>query len=144
MKILIVSKDDNSLRFYRTIFNAFGFFISNSRTGGDALKLYNHYLYNSSSFDIVLIDNYLPDMEGKKLLEKFKDISPNAILMVLQPGENYDAAFKKEILQFGGASDSLDMKFINWLKKLFQAKQMNRKLIILEHSPKSLFTGVTC
>jgi DNA-binding NtrC family response regulator len=65
--ILVVEDDTNQRNIVRTILSKEGFYVEEAGTGKKALDL-----VKSTSFDIVLTDLRLPDMEGTEILKEVK------------------------------------------------------------------------
>lgn len=97
-KILVIDDEKSVLDAFKEIFLSTNYQISYAQSGKDAIsKLENE------SFNIVIIDTTLPDIDALDLLEKIKNIDPlvRVIMMAWHTSAaNITAAFQKRASEF--------------------------------------------
>ncbi|MGE4170630.1 MAG: response regulator [Candidatus Margulisiibacteriota bacterium] len=124
-KILVVEDED----VYRSMIvgfieNRYGFFASG--TGSGALSL----LKENPDIDIVLLDIFLPDINGVDLLPLIKSACPGVDVIVITSYESVDIAVET---MRKGASDYLNKPFLKMdilstISKTLQRKQLQKVL----------------
>jgi DNA-binding response OmpR family regulator len=67
-RILVVDDDENILSLERTILEQKGFEVTAARGGAEALKL-----LSEATFDLVLLDVMMPEVDGFTVCRKIKD-----------------------------------------------------------------------
>jgi DNA-binding response OmpR family regulator len=77
-KILIVDDEINLRETLQDILRREGYTAATAQTGKEAIEL-----CQKETFDVVLIDVKLPDMEGTSLLETLKKIDPNLLQIII-------------------------------------------------------------
>jgi DNA-binding NtrC family response regulator len=70
-RILAVDDDENILKVVQAILHEKGYNVDTAQTGEEAIKK-----TIEKTYDVMLIDIRLPDMEGTELLTKIKDTKP--------------------------------------------------------------------
>ena len=78
IKILCIDSDESCLKNYQQIFQFRAYNTTLLKTGKEAIQL-----MEGKEFDIVLCDSKLSDMSGIDLLENFKNVSPDAIRILI-------------------------------------------------------------
>ena len=71
MNILIVENDIDESSVLTESIQRWGYNIANARTGKEALKKFTHEM-----FDLILLDIFLSDGEGHRLIPQFKQLCP--------------------------------------------------------------------
>jgi two-component system response regulator AtoC len=103
LSVLVVD-DDRSLRSSLLLnLEAAGYLVQASATGAEALDLIGH-----RSFDIVLCDLKLPDMDGLSLTKRSKELAPETVVILMTGYGSFDLAI--EALK-AGAYDYLSKPF---------------------------------
>ncbi len=77
-RILVVDDDETVLKSLKEILESQGYGVDTTQEGRQALAR-----FESQSYDLVLLDIKLPDMEGTKLLEALHDRFPEAVKIML-------------------------------------------------------------
>jgi len=73
-RILIVDDEEHIRRMIRITLEASGYEVGEAPDGQEGLKLYG----NGSTWDLVLLDQRMPGMDGLETLSKIKQVDPNA------------------------------------------------------------------
>jgi DNA-binding response OmpR family regulator len=76
--VLIIDDDKSVLRTFSKILQKAGYVIDTAETGKDAMEK-----VSKRSFDVVLVDFRLPDMDGTDLLEKIRNKVINAVKLMI-------------------------------------------------------------
>jgi DNA-binding NtrC family response regulator len=82
-KILLVDDDKNILELNRLILEAEGYFVDDSDNAETALKY-----VSSGSYDVVVLDYFMPDMNGDELVEKIMGVD-ECVKFVLVTGYSH-------------------------------------------------------
>jgi DNA-binding response OmpR family regulator len=90
-KILIVDDEPDVSTVLKKVFNQSGF-IANSYDD-PILALEN---FNAGSYDLILLDIKMPEMDGFQLYQKMKKIDSNVKICFLTASEMYYERFRKE------------------------------------------------
>lgn len=106
MNILIVDDDESSHEIYKKLLGAYNdcTFVKSSI---EAIALFNDQLKNLSSYDIVILDNKLPDFDGiytvqiLRLNEKLKGVGESRTSAIVMVTGEADINFVKEALKRG-------------------------------------------
>ena len=77
-RILIVDDDENMLEVISTGLQDAGYLVDTARNAADALEK-----SGTNPYNLALLENRLPDMEGTKLLARIKDARPGIITAIL-------------------------------------------------------------
>jgi len=78
MNILVVEDDDSTAEPIAEIIEAWDHEVEVSGTGEDALKK-----VRKKQFDLVLLDIFLPDIEGHELIPQFKKLCPETGIVTM-------------------------------------------------------------
>ena len=78
VKILVVDDEESIRETLKEILEDEGYIVDTVKNGRTAIKF-----SKEKSYDLALIDNRLPDIEGIELLEKFKESNSNMIKIVV-------------------------------------------------------------
>ncbi|MCX8151310.1 MAG: response regulator [Candidatus Bathyarchaeota archaeon] len=113
-KILVIEDDAGMREVLTEILAQEGYQVKTASDGKVAISLCQHEL-----FDVVLIDIKLPDMEGTKLLEVIKKLSPGAVKIMVTGHPSLESAV--ECLNLG--ADGYIVKPFKPVKFLEQIKQ---------------------
>jgi DNA-binding response OmpR family regulator len=73
-RILIIDDEEHIRRMIRITLEASGYEVSEAPDGQEGLKLYG----NGSDWDLVLLDQRMPGMDGLETLSKIKQVDPDA------------------------------------------------------------------
>lgn len=76
--VLIIDDDKSVLRTFSRILAKNGYEVETAETGKEALEK-----VRKRSYDVLLIDFRLPDMDGTDLLEKIRDHVSNAVKLMI-------------------------------------------------------------
>jgi DNA-binding response OmpR family regulator len=87
--VLIVDDDKSVLRTFSRILQKSGFATETAETGKEAIEKANVF-----SFDVVLVDYRLPDMDGIDLLEKMLDKWVDAVKLMITGLPSLDLGVK--------------------------------------------------
>jgi UDP-3-O-acyl N-acetylglucosamine deacetylase len=98
--ILIVDDEPSILRSLEGILGDEGFQVIDARNGEEALKL-----IREQQFDIVLLDIWMPGMDGIQTLQRMKALQPSLYVIVMSGHGNIETAVKATKL---GAFDYLE------------------------------------
>lgn len=77
-RILIVSDNEDARHNMSLVLRRQGYVIETARTGNEALRR-----AEAGTFDVVLVDNRLPDVAGMRLLATLKQVYPAAVLLIV-------------------------------------------------------------
>ncbi|MDH4248463.1 MAG: ATP-binding protein, partial [Deltaproteobacteria bacterium] len=84
-RILLVDDEEEIRAMGKTYLESLGYQVAVSASGKEALKLIR---VNASCFDLVIVDQFMPEMSGWQLRKEIQEISPN--LPVAMASEAYD------------------------------------------------------
>jgi DNA-binding response OmpR family regulator len=76
--VLIIDDDKSVLRTFSRILTKSGYAVETAETGKEAMGKVNTF-----SYDVLLIDFRLPDMDGTDLLERIQDRVNNAVKLMI-------------------------------------------------------------
>ena len=107
-RVLIVDDDKNLLKFIRAALESEGYQCETAMTPLSALEL-----VGKGSFDIMITDIVLPEMNGLELTKKAKNLKPRMAIII---ATGYSDAFSYDEAIEAGASD--------FLKKPFTVKEL--------------------
>ncbi len=96
-RMLVVEDDETSLEMVSTLLSSIGFSIKAARTGAQALDL----LARDSSFDAVLMDQKMPEMDGIEALKHMRGIPALQKLPVLFLTANAAPGEEERVLALG-------------------------------------------
>ncbi|MCP4134655.1 MAG: sigma-54-dependent Fis family transcriptional regulator [bacterium] len=88
-KILVVDDEPNILKTLSSIFQDEGHIVLTSEIGEDALNL-----LRKNDLDLVVLDVWLPDMNGIEVLEQIKKIYPDVAVIMISGHGSIDIAVK--------------------------------------------------
>jgi len=97
-KILWVDDEINHLKPHVLFLEGKGYQLKTITNGSDAIKL-----VNSESYDLVLLDQYMPGMDGMTTLRKIKDVKPALPVIFITKSEEedlMDEAISEKVVQF--------------------------------------------
>lgn len=100
--ILIVDDEENIASFLRLELEHEGFTTKTAHTGLEALKL-----FETNSFDIILLDVMLPELNGIEVLKRIRKNSSVPVIMLTARGETFDKVLGLD----SGADDYLAKPF---------------------------------
>lgn len=122
LSILIVDDEKDITTLMLEILKDFGVKkIKTANSGKEAIKI-----FDENHFDIIFLDIFMPDMNGKIIFNKMKDIDPNVnvVFMAGQIGLAEDAYHPKEIYSYLQKPFSIK-KVYTILNKLAQEKSLS-------------------
>ena len=128
LKILVVDDEQDYGRVMKVILEANGHMVTVSTAASVALKL-----LAEKTFDLVITDLIMPEMDGRELLHKIKELYPNTeVIMMTAFGsiENAVVAMREGAYSYvtkGGDPGEL-LREINKLFKMLELKQENQLL----------------
>ena len=99
IRILFVEDDAEMVATYQENFTQPEYETRSAENGSEALKI----LENSKPFDIMVADNYMPEMSGMDLLKEVQEKYPNLkVIMVTAFGNwtDYVEAFNRGVAKF--------------------------------------------
>lgn len=76
--ILLVDDNSDGLLARRSVLEELGYAVSVARNGDEGLKL-----FQSASFDVVVTDYRMPNMNGAELIQRIRKLNPNARIILL-------------------------------------------------------------
>jgi CheY-like chemotaxis protein len=76
--ILLVDDNRDGLLVRRTVLEELGYGVSVARNGEEGLKL-----FESARFDVVVTDYRMPRMNGAELIQRIRQLNPNARIILL-------------------------------------------------------------
>ena len=76
--ILIVDDEKSMRDFLKEYLNEYGYEVTCAANGQEALQI-----YQQGHFDVILSDLLMKPMDGLELLNKIKEINPNAIFIII-------------------------------------------------------------
>lgn len=86
-RILVVDDDESTCNLLARILRKEGFHIKTEKSPVDALTS-----FRGNSFDIVITDFYMPEMNGAELLEEMRKINPDVDVMIMTAFATVDNA----------------------------------------------------
>ncbi|MEO0096183.1 MAG: sigma-54 dependent transcriptional regulator [candidate division WOR-3 bacterium] len=89
MKLLLVEDEQAQRALLKRILEKEGYIVSEAEDGKRAIEL-----FTNEDFDIVLLDQRLPDMSGIEVIEKLKEISPIVPVIMITAYANVQDAVK--------------------------------------------------
>lgn len=95
VKILYVEDEKTIIQFVKILFKKND--ISNvtyAKDGLEALRLYQEEVEKNDSFDLVITDMIMPQMNGFELIKKIKELDPKQIIMMVTGLENKEDLIK--------------------------------------------------
>lgn len=122
--VLIVDDDKNILLSLSRGLNTEGYRVFTASTGKEAIQL-----VEDNNIDLLLLDIWLPETDGTKVLEKVKEIDPDIIAIIMSGQPSLETATKAVKATQLGAYDFLEKPFS--LDKILQTIENaleNRKL----------------
>jgi len=128
LKILVVDDEQDYGRVMKVILEANGHMVTVTTSAAAALKQ-----LSDKSFDLVITDLIMPEMDGRELLHKIKELHPTTeVIMMTAFGtiENAVAAMREGAYSYvtkGGDPGEL-LREINKLFKMMELKQENQIL----------------
>ncbi len=78
MNLLLIDPERRTLEVYRDIFEIWGYDVTAVRTGSEAAKA-----FSEAAFDLVILDDNLPDTPGVELIRAMKTQAPAVPLIVM-------------------------------------------------------------
>lgn len=109
--VLFIDDEEHILSTYEKMMKKSGYSVTSVKSPLKALEIF---LENSSSFDIVITDQTMPDMTGTELIKEFFSVRPD-IPVILVTGYN----------DFITCEEIRDMGFRGFLKKPFHFQELN-------------------
>lgn len=87
MRLLLVEDEQNQRYLLKKMLTKEGYEVSEAETGSDAI-----HLFEDDTFNIVLLDQRLPDASGLAILKKFKDANPIIPVIIITAFANIQDA----------------------------------------------------
>jgi two-component system NtrC family response regulator len=78
VKVLLVEDERNQRILLRKVLEKRGYIVGEAASGNEAVNN-----FKTEDFDLVLLDQRLPDMQGSDVLEKIKDIDPTTPVIII-------------------------------------------------------------
>jgi DNA-binding NtrC family response regulator len=78
MNLLLVDPERRTLEVYRDIFEIWGYNVTAVSSGKDAVNA-----FTASAFDLVIVDDNMPDLSGVELIRTLKSKAPEVPLIVM-------------------------------------------------------------
>ncbi|MGE7274841.1 response regulator transcription factor [Brevibacillus panacihumi] len=94
MQVLVVDDEWNMRNLLRIYLTKHGFKVTEAKNGNEAVKL-----FNQLSFDLIILDIMMPDLDGWEVCKKIREQKETPILMLSARNETKD---KVKGLQIGG------------------------------------------
>src|SRR5690554_850216 len=88
-KILVVDDEQNIRDIFQTFLQDMGYNVSSAIDGFDALDK-----IAKESFDLYIIDIYMPRMGGLELISRLKEMHPEAVIIVMTGYSGLDVDFR--------------------------------------------------
>ncbi len=128
--ILIVDDEESMLEFLDYLLKKEGYRVSRARDGGEALRA----LSGGSTFDLVVSDLRMPDIDGLELLRRSRETDPDVPFIFITAYASSDTAI--EALKLG-AYDYVTKPFQveelkNLVRNALQTSSLKRKVKVLE------------
>jgi len=112
VKILLIEDNQELAKSLQVLLKRKGFEIELAFTGNQALNLLykvdSNYHINDNNYDLVVLDQILPDVAGLDLCQEIKEISPNLPILILSAVSSIDS--KVDLFNVG-ADDYLTKPF---------------------------------
>jgi len=105
LSILIVDDEEDILNILKLILTKEGYQVDTALDGKQALQL-----FRKKSYDIVLTDLRMPEMDGMELLERIKEIRPETEVLIMTAYASVDSAV---LAMKKGAADYIVKPFLN-------------------------------
>ena len=105
LSILIVDDEEDILNVLKLILTKEGYQVDTALDGKQALQL-----FRKNSYDIVLTDLRMPEMDGMELLERIKEIRPETEVLIMTAYASVDSAV---LAMKKGAADYIVKPFLN-------------------------------
>ena len=130
--ILIVDDDESTRKSIKLIFDSKGYNVDMAMSGKDAIKQ-----IREKSFNAVLLDLKLPDIEGVELISIFKKITPGIAIFVITAYASLDSAMRA-IEEGANGYITKPLNVDELLNKIQQALETQRKMALLETAHREL------
>jgi two-component system response regulator HydG len=108
--VLVVDGDRDSCEFFKDILEARGYQVSIALSGEEAIEM-----ARENSYDVVFIDTNLPDMNGLETYLAIKEVSPQAVTVMM-------AAYSREVDDL--LEEPLGGDVRNYLRKPFEIEEV--------------------
>ena len=136
-KILIVEDDDLMQGMLKDSLNNSGYEVTLASDGLEGLRK-----FQKSDYDLVLLDIKLPKMNGIKLLQKIKEISPETIVIIMTAFGTVETAVQAMKI---GAYDYITKPFLSdelilIMQKGLELQKLKRENILLRKELKHEFS----
>jgi DNA-binding NtrC family response regulator len=105
LSILIVDDEEDILNVLKLILTKEGYQVDTALDGKQALQL-----FRKNSYDIVLTDLKMPEIDGMELLERIKEIRPETEVLIMTAYASVDSAV---LAMKKGAADYIVKPFLN-------------------------------
>jgi len=105
LSILIVDDEEDILNVLKLILTKEGYQVDTALDGKQALQL-----FRKNSYDIVLTDLRMPEMDGMELLERIKEIRPETEVLIMTAYASVESAV---LAMKKGAADYIVKPFLN-------------------------------
>jgi DNA-binding NtrC family response regulator len=105
LSILIVDDEEDILNVLKLILTKEGYQVDTALDGKQALQL-----FRKKSYDIVLTDLRMPEMDGMELLERIKEIRPETEVLIMTAYASVESAV---LAMKKGAADYIVKPFLN-------------------------------
>lgn len=106
--ILVVDDDNNILEVLKMLLSVEGFTVEIALDGSEALRIIEQHSKTNNSFDLVITDLVMQNMDGNELLIEIKRRWPQLPVIILTAHGNVEAAVK---LMTNGADDFIRKPF---------------------------------
>jgi CheY-like chemotaxis protein len=120
--VLIVDKDPAAMEVFKNMLKSKGFEVGTASTGGEAVEF-----MKNKTYDVIITDYNLPDLDGYTLLNTVKTFYRNYKVMVVSQDEK-----KQELLLKRGARETFDQPlnmddFIKELCSLIEDRRHSKR-----------------
>ena len=126
-KVLVVDDDPFALRSIAKVLGGESYQVMTAASGSEALEL-----LKQDSFDLVLTDLKMPEVDGLEVLRRTREIAPQAVVLILTGYASVESAI--EALREGAydylvkpcSADELKLKIERGLERVHLAEERQR------------------
>ncbi|MCF7708836.1 MAG: response regulator [Verrucomicrobia bacterium] len=110
-KLLVIDDDEMVRQVINTVLKPHGFSIIEAENGSETIEILKD---QTITFDLILLDIQLPDIDGLKLLDKIQKLQPQTPVLLLSGNKlENDDSFNEECMNNPGIAGYQEKPFVN-------------------------------
>jgi len=113
-RILLVDDEEMILEVGRDLLQALGYTVTTASNGQEALDIYQK---ESPTFDLVILDMIMPDMDGAEVFSRLKKVDPSATVLL---SSGYSPGHQTR--------EMMDLGCVGFIQKPFSAKVLSHEI----------------